>query len=130
MPTLTIIDKTTFDGGVHTLTLDFLTETTTVREIIRSRVYEEVHHYNVRSNDVFRGLVQPTDAEVTLNDFRLRKQRQIDWEAQYERALEAFVTNGFLLLIDDRQVDDLDEVIELRQDMAVHFLRLVPLVGG
>ena len=130
MPTLTIIDQTTFDGGVHTLTLDFLMETTTVREIIRSRVYEEVHHYNVRSNDVFRGLVQPTDAEVTLNGFRLRKQRQIDWEAQYERALEAFVTNGFLLLIDDRQVDDLDEVIELRQDTAVHFLRLVPLVGG
>ena len=130
MPTLTITDQTTFGGDSQTLTLDFLTESVTVREIIRSRVYEEVHLYNARNSDVFRGLVQPTDAETTLNGFRLRKRRKIDWEAQYELALEGFATNGFLLLVDDRQVDDLDEVVELRQDTAVHFLRLIPLVGG
>ena len=60
----------------------------------------------------------------------MRKQRKIDWEEQYKRALKGFQANGFILLVDDRQLDDLDEEIELRYDTKVSFLRLVPLVGG
>jgi hypothetical protein len=34
------------------------------------------------------------------------------------------------LLVDDRQVEELEEVIEIRPDTTVTFLKLVPLVGG
>jgi hypothetical protein len=34
------------------------------------------------------------------------------------------------LLVDDRQVDELEEEIEIRPDTTVTFLKLVPLVGG
>jgi hypothetical protein len=130
MATVTITDQTTSGETTNELTLDFLDERVTVRELIRARVYQEVAEYNARRPETFRGLVQPTDAERVLNGYRLKQPRKVDWEAQYDRALRAFAGNGFLLLVDDRQLQDLDEVVELRHDMQVTFLKLVPLVGG
>jgi hypothetical protein len=89
-----------------------------------------VTEYNARMPDHFRGLVQPTDAERVLNGFRLRQRRKIDWQEQYRRAIEAFQRNGFLILVDDKQVDDLDQVVDLKHNSTVTFLKLVPLVGG
>jgi hypothetical protein len=78
----------------------------------------------------FRGLVQPTEAERVLNGYRLRERRKIDWQAQYEKAVKAFQGNGFLILVDERQLTELNEEIELRADSEISFLKLVPLVGG
>jgi hypothetical protein len=131
--TLTIRDETTssFSGdNDEEFTLDVLTERITVRELIRTRVYREVRDYNLRQPEYFRGLVQPTDAERTLNGFKVRRGRRIDPEKQFERAVEAFYRNGFLVLVNDRQVDELEEEIEIRPDTTVTFLKLVPLVGG
>jgi hypothetical protein len=129
--TLTVYDETATGARSGGLTLDFLTERITVRELIRERVYEEVRQYNAAPPEYFRGLVQPTDAEATLNGYRLRdRKRKIDWETQYEKAVEAFQRNGFFILVDDKQVDTLDDVIEVKPGTQVSFLRLVPLVGG
>jgi hypothetical protein len=128
--TVTIADETTTGSTLHEFSLDFLNERVTVRELIRARVYQEVNEYNARRSDYVRGLVQPEDAEHTAGGYRLRKERKIDWEEQYNRALKGFQANGFLILVDDRQLDDLDEEIELRYDAKVTFLKLVPLVGG
>src|SRR3712207_6945952 len=57
----------------------------------------------------------PTGAEATLNGFRLARGRVIDPQQQFDQALAAFERNGFMLLVDDRQVDQLDEVVELRE---------------
>lgn len=127
---ITVRDETTLGETTGELTLEFLTERVTARELIRSRVYQEVTEYNARQAGVFRGLVQPRGAERTRDGFRFRTPRRIDWAEQYEAAVASFARNGFLLLVDDRQVTDLDAEIELRHDTAVSFLRLVPLVGG
>ncbi len=37
--------------------------------------------------------------------------------------------NGFLFLIDDRQVEHIDDVVILGEQTVVTFLKLVPLVG-
>lgn len=102
----------------------------TLRELIRRRVMQEVQSYNAQQTEYFQGLVQPTGAELTLNGYRLRQPRQLDPERQVQTALAAFETNGFVVIIDDQQVDDLDTDIELRPDLAANFLKLVPLVGG
>ena len=128
--TVTDRDETTLGDTTGELTLEFLTERVTAREVIRSRVYQEVTEYNARQAGLFHGLVQPRDAERTREGFRLRNPRRIDWAEQYESALDAFARNGFLLLVDDRQVTDLDADIEFRHNTEVSFLRLVPLVGG
>jgi len=127
---LTVHDETLFGERENALTLDFLTETISVRELIRERVYEEVRQYNAAKPEYFRGLVQPTDAEATLNGYRVRHRKPIDWEAQYARAIEAFERNGFFILIDERQAESLDEVIDIRPETQVSFVKLVPLVGG
>ena len=45
-------------------------------------------------------------------------------------ALAGFQRNAFFLIVDGRQVTDLDEPIAFRTTSQVTFLRLVPLVGG
>ncbi len=128
---LTIRDEKMTGETVHEFSLDFLTEHITVRELIRSRVFQEVKDHNSKQDQSeFRGLVQPGDAERTLNGFRLKKPRQIDWKAQFEKAVEAFEKSQILILINDRQVESLDEEIEIATDTAVSFLRLTLLVGG
>ena len=107
-----------------------MTETITVRELIRERVYEEVREYNASEPEYFKGLVQPTDAEHTLNGYKIRERRKINWEAQFDLALEAFQRNGFFILVDDRQVESLDETFKLSLTTQVSFVKLVPLVGG
>src|SRR5690349_20626938 len=116
--TLTIRDESTGTLGAenHRFTLDFPTERITVRELIRERVYQEVQDYNRQKAGAFRGLVQPTDAELTLNGpdagrFKLKPGREIDWKAQFAKACEAYERNRILILAGDRQTESLDETI-------------------
>jgi hypothetical protein len=130
---LTVRDETPAGETGHEFALEFLTETITVRELIRSRVYQEVQDYNVRQRMTgpFRGLVQPRVHEVACEGLPVATApRPIDWQQQYERAVEAFEHNQVLILIDDRQAELLDETFTIRPDTSVTFLRLTLLVGG
>jgi hypothetical protein len=131
---VTIFDETLSGERTASLRLDLFTSTITLRELIRRRVYEEVQEYHAAPpSTVFRGLVTPSAAEAALNGPKpahAAAKRRIDWEAQYERALQAFAGNGFFVIVGDRQVESLDEELELKVDTEVSFLKLVPLVGG
>ena len=131
--TLTIRDETATGTPVNEFPLEFQSERITVRDLIRERVYQEVSEYNFRSRragGLFRWLVQPTDAERTLNGFKVPKDRDIDWEAQFARAIDAFGRNGFFILVDDRQAETLDQEIVIGPSTQVSFMKLTPLVGG
>ena len=60
----------------------------------------------------------------------MKKPRPVSYEKQLERAIGAFHSTGFFVLLDDRQVEDLDSPITVREDSLVSFVKLVPLVGG
>ncbi|MGI4788142.1 MAG: hypothetical protein ACRYFS_04760 [Janthinobacterium lividum] len=131
--TVTIYDETLPGERTHSLRLEVLTSTITLRELIRRRVYEEVQEYHAAPpSAVFHGLVTPSPVEVALNGPKPEHftKRHIDWEAQYEKALSAFARNGFFVLVGDRQVGSLDEEITLKVDTEVSFVKLVALVGG
>jgi hypothetical protein len=104
----------------------------TLRDLIRTRVREEVAKANaaIGQGRAFRTLVQPTEAEGTLNGYRLGKGRTIDWRRQADKAEAAFGRNGFFVLVDGRQVEGLDEELALTADAEIRFVRLTPLVGG
>lgn len=127
---LTIHDETTSGERRQSLTLHLPEPTITARELIRARIFEEVKAYNEALPERFLGLVQPTATERGLNGDKTRKRGRLDWHAQSQTALEAFGRNGFLLLVDDRQIESLDEEIRVRPETRVTFLKLVPLVGG
>lgn len=104
----------------------------TLRDLIRTRVREEVAKANaaIGKGEAFRTLVQPTEAEATLNGYRMRQGKTIDWQRQAEKAEQAFGRNGFFVVVDGRQVEDLDEELALSADSDIRFVRLTPLVGG
>ncbi len=128
--TITIHDETSSGQKTHSFTLECLTERMTVRELIRARIYQEVQDYNTREPEYFRGLVEPTQAERTLNGYRLRERRKLDWQEQFQRATEAFERNGFFVLVGDKQAERLDDDFEVKVDTEVSFVKLLPLVGG
>jgi len=105
-------------------------ELTTVKEIIEARVYAEVESYNQKLPEYFKGLVQPSDTERTLNGFKLKTPRKIDPEKQAYIALNAFQKNGYFILIDDQQAETLEQEILVGADTSVSFVQLTPLVGG
>ena len=128
--TLTIRDETLGGEPLHDWVLEVTTERMTVRELIRSRVYQEVQDHNLKNADVFCGMVQPEESEKTLNGWKLKKPRQLDWKKQFDRAVEAFEANQILILVNNRQAESLDEEFVVGSTTTVTFLRLTPLVGG
>lgn len=110
--------------------LNFPTKHITIRELIEKRIREEVENYNATQPEVFNMLVQPGLAERVLNGFKFKEKKKINWREQYEKAIQAFARNGFIILIDEMQVEDLDQIIEIEAKTNATFLKLVPLVGG
>jgi len=125
-----VCDEAAPGGARTTAAVQIPAACTTVREILRARVRQEVERYNETLPDTFHGLVQPEESERILNGFRLGTPRLLDWEAQFRKACSSFERNGFLVLVDDRQITSLDEPVEVRSDSEVTFLKLVPLMGG
>ncbi len=130
MATITMIDETGFGNKTHEKKFVFEANELSVRELISQRVFEEVEDYNAKQPSAFQGLVQPSETEQTLNGFKLKKPRLLNWETQFRKATELFSERGFIILVDDAQVDDLDSMLDLSAVNEVTFLKLVPLIGG
>jgi hypothetical protein len=101
--TVTLRDETATGRALATTTLDDLPNLLTARELVRLRV---------RSG-------QPVD-----------RARPVDWERQADVAEAAFARNGFVLLVGERQIESLDEVVDLSGDPVISFVRLIALMGG
>ncbi|MEU8377711.1 hypothetical protein [Streptosporangium sp. NPDC048865] len=132
MATVTFRDETAAGRPLAEFVLPDLPESISARELVRLRVREEVARFNAAPSARFNGLVRPLDAEVELNGYRTgdAPRRRVDWERQADVAERAFQRNGFVLLVGERQIDDLSETIDLTADPVVSFIKLVPLVGG
>lgn len=125
-----LVDAEPSGRRIREFTLRLVSERLTARELIAARVRHEVEAYNAKHEEVFEGLVQPSHAEVALNGYRMKERRSLDVDVQIETALTAFERNGFFLLVDDRQVEGLDDLIVIGVATEVSFVKLVPLVGG
>ena len=127
---LTISDKTSSGDVMLERILNFPVERISVRELIEARVTQEVETYNQRASEAYQGLVQPTEAEELLNGFRLPSGLLVNIEKQTRTAIRAFKNGGFFLLVNDRQLTELDDTIVITPATKVVFLKLVRLVGG
>jgi hypothetical protein len=140
-------DETMSGERVAGPTLSLPATRITLRDLIRARVYEETKEYNRRMQESAAKLreraayrVQPAATEVALNGavlvarpsstVTIRPVKLLDWEEQAQRALVDFGRNRYFVLVGDRQVETLDEQIELYAGAEVTFLRLIPLAGG
>lgn len=110
--------------------LPFSSSVVTARELIAERVRAECdNRLPAEMSSRLLGLDASSEAE------QARFQALLDTAAesvtpQIQRALESFETNGFLLLVDETQVEDLEEEVHLKSGSVVTFIRLTQLVGG
>ncbi|MEV6515598.1 hypothetical protein ACGF5H_19425 [Micromonospora chalcea] len=102
MPLITVTDEVVGAQSGPAWTIEVFEEEVRLAELIRRRVFLEIAESGV-------------DA---------------DPEERTRTTLEAFGRNAFVVLVDDRQVTDLDEKVRLHAGSRVTFLKLVPLVGG
>lgn len=130
MPDVTVRDETLAGKAIDAWILPDLPETISARELLRLRVRDEVARFNAARSSIFRGLVQPEGTVQIVGGFAVRDGKRIDWESQADAACDAFYRNGFVMLVGARQIDDLDELVDLRLDSQVSFIKLIPLVGG
>lgn len=105
-------------------------KTCSLAELIKARIFKEVDQYNLDRPSYFNTLIQPSEAEVTLNGYKMKTGKLIDPEKQYYLALDAFKKNGFFVLINDDQKESLEDQINLSDNMEMQFIKLTPLVGG
>jgi hypothetical protein len=104
--------------------------TITVRELIRARLELELE----RSRDEAAGRGTPIWLAMPRGAARPHagpaEPVQPDIEAMIGVALAGFERGRFFVLVNDRQVTALDEVVPLANATEVTFLRLIPLQGG
>jgi hypothetical protein len=130
---LKIVDQRLGDGkpARREATLRLASERTCAREIIRSRVVMEVDTLN-RVKRAGAPAVPP-EAEHWLNAGKSKAWSglgPLDVQPEIEEAIAAFTARRFIMLLDDRQIDDLDETLGLRPESEVVFVHLRPLKGG
>ena len=66
------------------------------------------------------GLVLPADPA----------RKPIDWQVQADAAIDLFLANGYIVLVNGVQVIDLETRIDIKRDPDVRFIRLTPLEGA
>jgi len=133
MTRVVIRDESMSGETLGELTVEIPSEQITVKELIRSRVYQEVKESSARARskkDESRELVQPTETETVLNGPRNTGPALADWKDQFDKAVDAFLANRIMILVNDRQATSLDEQIEINSATSVSFLRLTMLMGG
>ena len=128
MNTLIIKDEAISGKLLHEISLKVENQYITVKELIAKRIEKEVERYkNNLSSYNTKCLVLPNDLEKRLNN---KSPQPVDVEKQVYVALEAFKNNGFFILIDDEQVDQLEQKFLVDESTHVSFIKLTPLVGG
>lgn len=125
-----IKDELLSGKSVYETEIEFAGEIVTVQDIITLRVNKEVEDYNNRLPEYFNGLVEPGEAEKTLNGYKLKPKKIIDAEKQVYIALDAFMKNGFFVLIDTLQAETLEQEVQLKSNTIISFVKLTPLIGG
>ncbi|MGJ4930201.1 hypothetical protein ACQR1I_07620 [Bradyrhizobium sp. HKCCYLS2038] len=127
---LKIIDQTPGQHAPVVRQLYLASERTTLREVLRRRIEEEVAAINAADRTIHPLVVAPTEHEARVNGERTARPRKVDADKQLAAAIEAFERTRILVVVDRRQVLDLDEEITIMPDTEVRFIKLVPLVGG
>jgi len=81
-----------------------------VRDVIHRRSPEEVTMYTQSQPREFRGLIEPSDLQVPVQQGPNSSQHI-----------------GYFVLVDDHQVENLDEVVQVNEDTQVELVKVVQL---
>jgi hypothetical protein len=121
------------DRPLHPLVLEWQDQ---VQLTLRTLIAERVRIEFDKQRDAAKQPTLLVDSEMLrqLNPYAKRPESRCETvltaDDAIEHALKAFRQNRFFVLVEGRQVEDLDDVIPFRPTSEVTFVRLVPVVGG
>ncbi|GLH82326.1 hypothetical protein SSBR45G_72350 [Bradyrhizobium sp. SSBR45G] len=127
---LKIIDEAPGRHAPIARQLQLASERMTLREVLKRRIEEEVAAINAADPTIRPLVVAPSEEETRLNGERVTRPLPVDAARQLAAATEAFERTRILVVVDGRQMLDLDEPITITPGTEVRFIKLVPLVGG
>lgn len=114
--------------------LELPAERITTKQLIRSRVFQKVKDFNAskiqREATASEIVVPPDEAELALNGQPDPSDRLADFETEFERAIKAFHQKQVLILVDGKQLTDLNADLQINHSTDVSFIRLTMLAGG
>ena len=105
-------------------------ESLSVRDLLKQRVMHEVAKFNRERPVCCQSLVYPEGAQETDKGFRLSQHRDLDWEVQYQRALQVFESGGLTIYVNNKPVNELDAIIPVHDTMEVSFVKLSSIIAG
>jgi hypothetical protein len=108
--------------------LRLVSERSSARDLIARRVADEVASLNEKRRDHAEGHARTRSFLIAVDE--KGPEGLLDEKAELERALAAFERRRFIMLLDDRQLDDLDSPVTLTPGGEVVFIYLMPLAGG
>jgi hypothetical protein len=109
---------------------------TTLRDLITWTVSEEVKAFRERQEQrrlerfLSRGEIREGVRRGKVDMGGRDLQQEVDLDGAIATALQAFEDGVYFVFVDDQQYSGLDDVIYLKPDSHVLYLRLVALVGG
>lgn len=129
------------DVGMPPVLVELAAERTTVRDLIRLAVQEQIAELRADASRCRHLLDRQylTDAEVAAGAARGAVKmpsgeagvaRELDVAQEVERAVRAFGSRTFAVFIGGRQAEHLDDEVTVRLGEPVLFLRLTALAGG
>ena len=142
MPTIQIEHRLNNQDPTEAILLQLLTEQITARELIKRSVTAFIQRLTMSGKKadpiataygLFLTQEQITamkaSGKVAIESARPCTELP-NQDKAIKQALTAFRTGVYTLLINGRQVTDLDEVLSFEEQTKAIFIRLVPLVGG
>lgn len=140
MFTLTVIEEIFGSGNMTNLQVPLPGERLTLTELITAKVTAKVYAINedLEAKEASGYFLTPAEKLLNRDVMEQREKKyhdhlkalQLDAEKAVYEALAGFQKNAFFVIIDGEQKADLAEEIALTDRTQVHFIRLMPLVGG
>lgn len=139
-----IIGSTQPDTTLPNIVFDLLHEQLTVAELISRTVEEQIRDLLITRGIDKESTRQMLDRQYLSSEDIQRQASQgkisvpskavempeIDTQVEISRALDAFKRKTYIIVVDGRQVESLEDVLTLSATSKINFMRLTPLVGG
>ena len=127
---IVIHDEDVRGNRFHTLRINAENDEVSIRGLIKLRIETEIGRFNMQRPVCFFCLVQPENSEVTPRGFRLKEHREINWQTQFKVAQQAFEKKHFIVNVNGKDVQSLDDTIKLDQAIEVIMIKCMDIVGG
>jgi len=126
---LKVIDESARGEEINSMMLKVADTCITIRDLIRARVTQEVEKFNLTRPVCFKCLVHPAGAEETAQGLRLPVHKDQNPSVQVDKAIEAFEDKRFFVMINGRDMIDLDATVTIEDDTRIVFMKLMPVLG-